>query len=84
MSSGVRFLCKFSGQLYKVMFFFTCLLDLIMREWRGGGGGRDHLKCLRLQPGGRAGEKLSNEEKLITNFITNSAKPSKPHQPPYT
>ena len=45
-----------------------------------GEGGRGHLKCLRLQPGAGAGEKLSNEEGVITNFI--SAKPSNPTTPP--
>ena len=54
------------------MFLFFSLV----REGGGGewGEGRDHLKCLRLQPGAGAGEKLFNEEGVIINFI--SAKPS--------
>ena len=60
------------------MFLFFSLVG----EGEGEGeGGRGHLKCLRLQPGAGAGEKLSNEEGVIINFI--SAKPSNPTSPPY-
>ena len=49
-------------------------------EGRGGRGeGRGHLKCVRRQPGAGAGEKLSNEEGVIINFI--SVKPSNPTSP---
>ena len=52
------------------LFFSSC---------EGGGEGRGNLKCLRLQPGEGAGEKLSNEEGVIIYFI--SAKPSNPTSP---
>ena len=63
-------LIKFSLITLNVSFLFSC---------GGGGEGRDNLKCLRLQPGEGAGEKLSNEEGVIIYFI--SAKPSNPTSP---
>ena len=50
-----------------MMIFFS-----FVGEGGGRGGGRGHLKSLRLQPGKGAGEKRSNEEGgVIINFITN-------------
>ena len=63
---------KFNLITLSVSFLFSC----------GGGGrgeGRGHLKCLRLQPGAGAGEKLSKRGSLLILLVLKAIKAHKPH-----